>query len=116
MSLNANKYKCITSDTILSKIKATETFLSAQPFTYIPKDKVAKLIPEIVREGDIIAIVTDIEGLDISHVGFATFVNNEIHLLHASSGKKEVVIDPLPLCEYLAKFKHHIGIKIVRAL
>ncbi|MBQ7819247.1 MAG: DUF1460 domain-containing protein [Bacteroidales bacterium] len=114
MSLNADKYAGITNDSILKKIKVTEAFLSAQPFFYIPKDKVALLTTETIREGDIIAIVTDIKGLDISHVGFASFVNGKIHLLHASSGKKEVVIDPLPLNEYLAKFKHHIGIKILR--
>ena len=114
MSLNADRYKGITSDTILNEIKTTEAFLSAQPFSYIPKDRVTLLTEEIVKEGDIIAIVTDIKGLDISHVGFATFVDDKIHLLHASSEKKEVIIDPLPLCEYLAKFKHHKGIKVVR--
>ncbi len=116
MSCNAQKYNKITNDTVLSGIKASERILSSLPFRYIPKDKVANLTPNIVSEGDIIAIVTDIDGLDISHVGFATFIDGEIHLLHASSGKNEVVIDPLTLCEYLAKFKHHIGIKILRPL
>lgn len=116
MSCNSQKYNQITNDTVLSKIKASERVLSSLPFRYIPKDKVANLTPNIVSEGDIIAIVTDIDGLDISHVGFATFIDGEIHLLHASSGKNEVVIDPLTLSEYLAKFKHHIGIKILRPL
>ncbi len=116
MSLNADRYKGITSDTILNEIEATEAYLSAQPFTYIPKHKVALLTKETIKEGDIIAIVTDIKGLDISHVGFATFVNGKIHLLHASSAKKEVIIDPLPLSEYLAKFKHHKGIKVARII
>ena len=116
MSSNADKYSGITNNSILSEIKACERFLSSQPFTYIPKEKIDCLSPEIVHEGDIIAIVTDIEGLDISHVGFATYVNGALHLLHASSAKKEVVIDPLPLNEYLAKRKHHIGIKILRPL
>ena len=114
MSRNAEKYAGITNDSSLSKIKATESTLSSLPFTYIPKDKVAYLTPNIVSEGDIIAIVTDIEGLDFSHVGFATFIDGEIHLLHASSGKKEVIIDPLSLTDYLAKFKRHKGIKILR--
>ena len=114
MSHNADKYAGITNDAVLREIKASERVLSSLPFCYIPKNKVAELTTEIVREGDIIAIVTDIDGLDISHVGFATFIDGEIHLLHASSGKKEVVIDPLPLSDYLAKFKHHVGIKILR--
>lgn len=114
MSGNADKYSGITNSSILNEIKATEISLSAQPFSYIPKDKVTLLTKEIVKEGDIIAIVTDIKGLDISHVGFATFVDGDIHLLHASSGKKEVVIDSLPLNEYLTKFKHHVGIRVIR--
>ena len=114
MSCNAQKYNQITNDTVLSEIKASKRTLSSLPFTYIPKDKVAYLTPNIVSEGDIIAIVTDIEGLDFSHVGFATFIDGEIHLLHASSGKKEVIIDPLSLTDYLAKFKHHKGIRILR--
>lgn len=116
MSRNADKYAGITNDSILNRIKASERTLSSQPFVYIPKDKVMYLTPNIVSEGDIIAIATNIEGLDISHVGFATFVDGEVHLLHASSGKKEVIIDPLPLSDYLAKFKHHKGIKVVRTL
>ena len=113
MSHNAEKYTGINSDSVLSGIKASESILSSLPFSYIPKDKVSLLTPNIVSEGDIIAIVTNIDGLDISHVGFATYVNNKLHLLHASSAKKEVVIDPLPLNEYLAKFKHHVGVKII---
>lgn len=116
MGCNADKYSGITNDIDLAQIKTTERVLSSIPFSYIPKDKVAQIGAKNIEEGDIIAIVTNIEGLDISHVGFATFVDGEVHLLHASSGKKEVIIDPLPLSDYLAKFKHHKGIKVVRTL
>ena len=112
MSCNTHK-NGIKDNAVLSEIKATECFLSSLPFRYIPKNKITHLTTNIVSEGDIIAIVTDIEGLDISHVGFATFIEGEIHLLHASSAKNEVIIDALNLNDYLAKYKHHIGIKIV---
>lgn len=114
MSRNSDKYQGIQNNSILNEIKATEMLLSAQPFRYIPKERVAELTPETIHEGDIIAIVTDIKGLDFSHVGFATIVNGQIHLLHASSGAMRVIIDPLPLSDYLAKFKHHKGIRVVR--
>lgn len=114
MSRNSDKYQGIQNNSILNEIKATERLLSAQPFRYIPKERVAELTPETIHEGDIIAIVTDIKGLDFSHVGFATIVNGQIHLLHASSGAMRVIIDPLPLSDYLAKFKHHKGIRVVR--
>ena len=116
MSQNAEKYAAILNDSVLTQIKAIEETLSSRPFWYIPKEKIANLTPNIVSEGDIIAIVTNIDGLDFSHVGFATFIDGEIHLLHASSGKKEVVIDSLTLTDYLAKFKRHLGIRILRVL
>ena len=116
MGCNADKYPGIRNDSDLAQIKAIERAFSAYPFNYIPKDKVAEIEAENIKEGDIIAIVTDIEGLDISHVGFATYVNGEVHLLHASSGKKEVVIDPLSLSDYLARYKHHKGIKVIRLM
>ena len=114
MSYNANRYNNIKDNAVLNEIKASERVLSSLPFHYIPKDKVTDLTHNIISEGDIIAIVTDIDGLDISHVGFATYVKNDIHLLHASSAKNKVVIDTLILSYYLAKYKHHIGIKILR--
>ncbi|MBR5323907.1 MAG: DUF1460 domain-containing protein [Muribaculaceae bacterium] len=116
MSSNSEKYNGISNNSVLAQIKATEAILSSIPFSYIPKDKIGCLNHETIHEGDIIAIVTDIDGLDISHVGFATFVDGEVYLLHASSAKKEVIIDPLTLTEYLAKFKRHVGIKILRPL
>ncbi len=97
----------------VDSIRLTEEYLSALPLRYIPKEKLASQTSSI-REGDIIAIVTTVKGLDISHVGFATWQNDQLHLLHASQTQKKVIVDPLPLTDYLMKNKSQKGIRVIR--
>ena len=54
-----------------------------------------------IQEGDIIALVTTIDGLDVSHLGFATYEKKELRLLHASFNDKQVIIDSEPLHDKL---------------
>ena len=69
-----------------------------------------------IKEGDIIAIVTASEGLDVSHVGFAHWHGDTLHMIHASSTAGKVIDDSTPLADYLARRKSHLGIRIFRAL
>ncbi len=90
-----------------------EPFRNAEAH-YIPKRKLKRNGAEGIKEGDIIAIVTSIEGLDVAHVGFAHYNNGALCLLHASSEKGEVILDTRPLCDYLNERKRHIGIRVFR--
>ena len=83
---------------------------------YIPEQLVHKLEKGDVADGDIIAIVTSTEGLDISHVGIAFWIGKQLHMIHASNNKKKVICDPTELHEYLSKSSSSIGIRIFRAL
>ena len=53
-----------------------------------------------IKNGDIIAITTNIKGLDVVHTGFACWVDGKLHLLHASSVMKKVILDSQTLFEY----------------
>jgi hypothetical protein len=68
----------------------------------------------MIKDGDIIAFTTDIDGLDVSHTGFAIFQNNRLHLLHASTRTNMVEISPVPLDEYLAPLRRVTGILVAR--
>ena len=68
-----------------------------------------------IRNGDIIAIVTAIEGLDVTHVGFATWHGNKLHMLHASSNTGKVIDDPKTLYQYMKGKKNHLGVRVFRA-
>lgn len=83
--------------------------------SYISKDKL-NLSPEElkIKDGDILAIVTNIKGLDVVHVGFAFWKDNQLHLLHASSVAKKVIEDSQSLYEYTQNKKAHIGVRAIR--
>ena len=85
--------------------------------SYIPKEKL-NLPPEElkIKDGDILAMVTNIKGLDIVHVGFAFWKDNHLHLLHASSSAKKVIEDPKTQYESSGKTKAHIGVRAIRVV
>ena len=69
-----------------------------------------------IHDGDVLAIVTNIKGLDVVHMGFACWVRGKLHLLHASSNKKKVILDPSPLYDYSITKKSQLGIRVVKVL
>ncbi len=96
-------------------IREAEARLNAEPRHYIPKARVARVLEDL-RSGDIICMVTNVEGLDISHVGMALVENGTVHLLHASTGPMKVVTDSRTLPQYLAARSSVIGIQVLRPL
>lgn len=117
MSANPSSYNALKSNpSFVKQIAAIEAKINTLVFRYIPKSKVLKA-NSLIKDGDIIAITTNISGLDFSHIGFA--VKDEygiVHLLHASSSSKEVVFSDVSLHDYLAGIKKHTGIVICRAV
>lgn len=69
---------------------------------------------EQIKPGDIIIFGTKMSGLDYSHIGIALWDNGELRLLHASSARKKVVIDPKSLVEYCTTSKTCTGITVLR--
>ncbi len=85
------------------------------PVRYIGKEHL-DLPPERlpIKDGDIVALVTTIEGLDVTHLGFAVWRDDTLHLMHASMTHGKVVIDERPLYEYLKGRKSCPGVRVVR--
>lgn len=81
---------------------------------YIPKECLKTYNNIDICNGDILALTTNIDGLDVLHLGFAVCVDGNIHLLHASSLYGRVVLDPMSLYEYLKDRKKHTGIRVIR--
>ena len=98
-------------------IRAAEERINAVPVYMIPKAKVADALAQI-RPGDILCLVSGIEGLDILHVGMAARrTDGAVLLLHASSAAGKVTVDPgKPLDEYLAGRKSVAGLRVLRPL
>jgi hypothetical protein len=114
MGTHWNKYPFPMDMELLGKIIKIEEKINEQTYTYIPKSKV-KSIENQFLNGDIIGITTNIDGLDITHEGFAIRLQDKrVYLLHASSDFKRVMVTDKPLAEYLAKNKNQTGIMVAR--
>lgn len=95
-------------------IKTQEEEISNRIYYFIPKSSVRE-VDEKINEGDLIAFTTNIDGLDIGHVGLAIRMGDgKIHLLHAPVVGSKVQISELPISEYIKKVKKHTGIIVVR--
>lgn len=82
---------------------------------YIPKEFLKTYDNNIdICNGDILALTTNIDGLDVLHLGFAIWVDGNIHLLHASSLYGRVVIDRMSLYEYMKDREKHTGVRVIR--
>ncbi len=111
MTSHRASYPALADSANFAGVKNAEIGYRSHRFPYIKPQNIKN---SDIREGDIIAIVTGIKGLDVSHLGIATIVDGKVHLMHASSKKGEVIIDPLPLQEYLRKNRTAIGIRVIR--
>ena len=113
MSTHRDLYPFLADDVNFEKIRASENFLNNEAICYLPQDQI-EANEHLIHSGDIIALTTSIEGLDITHTGIASREKDgRIHLLHASSSG-EVTISELPLVDYLKKVDKNTGIMVAR--
>ena len=103
----------------VKKMASIEKEMYGTEVRYIP----ASLLNEsektlkYVKDGDILALVTNKSGLDVSHVGFAEWgKDGKLHLLNASSIHKKVVLEPMTLYQYMQKHPSVLGIRVIRSL
>lgn len=117
MSTHPDSYKQLKENPdLVPIIKAQEEEISSREYFYIPKEEIESK-EEFINSGDIIAITTTVEGLDIGHVGIAVKMDDgRIHLLHAPSPDTKVHITELTLEDYLMKYKRHSGLIVLRVL
>lgn len=115
MSKNPDKYKHLNENPKFVPIIAKhEKEINSRNYYFIPKQKVSA-IEKGINNGDLIAITTNIKGLDISHVGIAVKMpNGRIHFMHAPQAGKKVQITDTPLGDYLSKIKNQTGIIVLR--
>lgn len=115
MSQNPDKYKMLKNNPKFVPImKAKEDEINARQYYYVPNSKVAGIESKI-QTGDLIAITTNLKGLDIGHVGVAIKQpDGRIHFMHAPLTGAKVQITETPLADYLAKVKKHTGIIVLR--
>lgn len=113
MTRNLDAYPGLKDKDNMKRIRAVERVISKRPIAVIPKKALLRL-EERIQDGDVIAIATNQEGLDVQHVGLAVRVRGRIHLLHASSLHKKVVLSRETLYRYLMRSRRRTGILVAR--
>ena len=101
MSTHPESYKQLEENPdFIPVIEKQEKEIRCREYFYIPKEKLESK-EEQIQNGDLIAITTNVAGLDIGHVGIAVRMeDNRIHILHAPDIGYKVQISDLPLFEY----------------
>lgn len=118
MSTHISSYPMLASNRdAVMEMKALESRWNDFDMPYIPKAKLGASAQVLkINDGDILALATHIKGLDVVHLGFACWIDGKLHLLHASSTKKKVILDSVALVDYSKNIKSHIGVRVVRIL
>ena len=115
MSINRDKYVALADSVAYDEIKNIEIGYRNHRFPYIKKRNLSKKeTKKAFKAGDIVALTTRIDHLDVSHLGIITFVDGEPHLMHASLKAMKVIIDSLPLDDYLSKSRSLTGLRVIR--
>jgi hypothetical protein len=116
MSTHPDSYRQLTDHPEFIKvIEAQEAAINKRPLFHLPKEAVKRAATKI-HNGDILAITTDIPGMDVSHTGVAIWQDKQLHLLHAPITGSKVQITEKPLSEYLAASPKRLGIMVARPL
>jgi len=93
-------------------IQNKENEMSQYSYTVFDKDKIHDYA-QIAKNGDLVGLVTTVNGLDVSHCGVITIREGKVYMTHASSVRKQLVIAQ-DLVEYLSKRTTVSGIVVFR--
>jgi cell wall-associated NlpC family hydrolase len=110
MSSHVDAYKRLKADTsLIQPLIQIEKEISEREYFFIPKDSIVTVLPAL-QPGMIVAFTTGIGGLDIIHTGMLVGEGGKIHMLHASSDFKQVIVSQVPLVYYIEGNKLQTGI------
>lgn len=116
MSTHPASYRQLESNpAFVQQIKETEAEINARKMYFIPKEKLKNFEPKLM-DGDIVGLCSTVAGLDITHVGILLRQQGRVHLMHASSAAKKVVISENTLEDYLNRNPKLTGIMVARPM
>ena len=115
MTTHPEAYRQLADLANLRTIQQTEYQLSLLTRFKIPEDRISTRMSGI-RNGDIIAATSTVEGLDVAHTGLAYWQGSELYLLHAPLVGGNVEVSRQPLAERILRLDGQDGIRVVRVL
>jgi len=112
MSRNRSAYRHLASDSLYSGILALEQELRNREVLFIPQARIRSSYAGL-HAGDVVALTSDLAGLDVAHTGFVfTGPNGQVGFMHAST-QRGVVVEP-DLHTYVQGVRRQNGMMVAR--
>jgi hypothetical protein len=112
MSNHRDSYTQLADDSLYAGVVAMEEKLKDYQMYYVPQAQIGTVYNQLLP-GDVIALATDIEGLDVAHTGLVfKHEDGSVGLLHASTANG-VIVSP-DLQAYVENNRRQIGIVVAR--
>jgi hypothetical protein len=115
MTTHTASYRQLADPANVARVREAEAALSAAGRYYIPQDRIEGAA-EGIRDGDVIAATSTVEGLDVAHTGLALWVDGTLRLMHAPLVGDSVQISEIPLAERIQEISGQDGIMVARPL
>ena len=116
MTRHRENYAALADSAEFERIKGVESGLRGHRFCYIKaRDIASKEIDAWLKDGDIVAFVSTLPDLDVTHLGLIVDEGGTKKVLHASSRQKEVVLSSESLAEFVKRGGYK-GIRVFRVL
>jgi hypothetical protein len=115
MTRHRDAYRQLADTALFVEIEQMELTLSGRERYFIPEGEIAAAAAGI-RNGDVIAATSVLEGLDVAHTGFALWVDGRLHLMHAPLVGSVVEISERPLADRIRAIASQDGIMVARPL
>jgi hypothetical protein len=115
MTTHPDAYRQLADPRNVARVQEAETRLSAAGRTFVPEERIAA-VADRIRDGDIIAATSTVDGLDIAHTGIALRIDGTLHLLHAPLVGDSVEISEVSLAERIQGLSGQDGIMVARPL
>lgn len=113
MTSHRDAYHQLAREADYQEIGRIEQRLNQVPRDYIPEARVASAMSRI-QDGDVLALTSTLEGLDVAHTGIAIWRDGAVHLLNAPLVGKSVEISEKAIPERLAGIKSQDGLMVAR--
>ena len=117
MTSNRNLYPALADADNYSRLRDIENGYRQHRFPYLKtRDLSLKSTKEAFHDGDVVALVTNMKNLDVTHMGIIVKESPtaEPYLLHASSSDGKVEVSSLPLDEFMKKNRQWLGLRVIR--
>lgn len=115
MSENRDKYPALADSAQYARIKSVELGYNNHRFPYVKSSALGeKATRNAFHNGDVVALVSKMKNLDVTHMGIIIMQEGVPYLLHASQSGGRVELSRLPLAEFMKKNTGLMGVRVFR--